>query len=561
MDARLVLIETSGNQRYIFATNRLRQNIGASALITQVGDQVLASVGGGGAQSAIGVTAEQRAARLLRVAPLESPGAEVEPILATSGRAIVLTRGERAQEVAERIIGDVTGWAIEAAPGLSVCGVIQPFDFDADPVHGVVSRAVEELRSVVAALPPPEARFLRIPIVEDCRSSGLPATGAWSPPNSSEPELESPVARSKRLTADGAYARMVDRLNVPVELPQTIDALERAVADLQWLGVVHADGNGIGAIFQNLHRCAGDNRAYLDTLRRFSAGLELATDRAFQAAVQKLPATNSIVPLVPVVLGGDDITVVCDGRYALDFTVAFLRSFEEETASRALPHVGDVIPRVAHDLIGASRLAASAGIAVVKPHFPFYSAYELAEQLLLQAKRAKQHAALPCSAFDFHALQSSSSAELSTIRGPAGGGRGGGTSKDGASRLWGGPYIVTEDSFADADDRGWLDARRYGGLRQAMDTLLKTDDDARPLLPRGLAHDLRESLFEGRAVADARVRLAVGRYGARGLSTLLVAGDGQTSLFRKELVHGDGERFMTIYLDALDAAELERLRA
>ncbi|MDQ3135469.1 MAG: hypothetical protein M3Q76_11835, partial [Acidobacteriota bacterium] len=36
------------------------------------------------------------------------------------------------------------------------------------------------------------------------------------------------------------------------------------------------------------------------------------------------------LPVVPLVLGGDDLTVICDGRYAIQFTRDFLLQFERE---------------------------------------------------------------------------------------------------------------------------------------------------------------------------------------------------------------------------------------
>jgi hypothetical protein len=64
-----------------------------------------------------------------------------------------------------------------------------------------------------------------------------------------------------------------------------------------------------------------------------------------------------------------------------------------------------------------------------------------------------------------------------------------------------------------------------------------------------MLHELREGLFEGRAAADARLKLVLNRYRNNGLVRLL--GDPQSD----SLFWSDNGIYRTALLDAVDTAE------
>src|ERR1051326_2252707 len=124
----IVLIETSGNQHYIFATNKLRENVGASELTYQVGMRyVLQAV-----EQEIGKTiwidgdkdGSQLRANLLNPSlnpPIENADTKIEVVVATSGKAILLVKEK---SLAEKIVCEVTKNALIEMPGLTVHGAI-----------------------------------------------------------------------------------------------------------------------------------------------------------------------------------------------------------------------------------------------------------------------------------------------------------------------------------------------------------------------------------------------------------------------------------------------------
>jgi hypothetical protein len=239
------------------------------------------------------------------------------------------------------------------------------------------------------------------------------------------------------------------------------------------------------------------------------------------------------VPVLPLVLGGDDMVAMCEGRWALPFARAYLRALERRTAS------DEWITQPLRRCGRPPGLAAAAGVALTKPHFPFQIGHALAYDLMNEeAKQVKARVpGRPCSGLAFHVVFDSSGVELKRLRAQA-------TAVDG-SRLVAQPYVVSEVS----EGNGWVRGRRWQDLVDRVAALGARGQDGERRLPATQVHDLREGLHLGRAVADARFANLLSRYGARGLEDLAAE---PGSVFWCEEPGGTP---ITGLLDAMDALE------
>ena len=148
------------------------------------------------------------------------------------------------------------------------------------------------------------------------------------------------------------------------------------------IAVVHIDGNGLGQIVPKLK----------DKLSSFSKKLGDATKKAFD------DSRDYTMDIREIILGGDDVTVICNANNALGFTKNFLDNFEKETSQ--ITELKDV---------GFEKLTACAGIAFCNEKYPFHYAVSLAEAL---CGATKKHAKainkdLAPSSLMFHNIQSS----------------------------------------------------------------------------------------------------------------------------------------------------------
>jgi hypothetical protein len=167
-------------------------------------------------------------------------------------------------------------------------------------------------------------------------------------------------------------------------------------------------------------------------LRRFSLDLAQAAQQALKAVLDSLKTAiaegggTSIIhkpnkelliqidlvksredgyylPFRPIVFGGDDVTFVCDGRLGLSLATMYLREFENRTAAAKLGKDG-------------GGLTACAGVAIVKSHYPFARAYELAEELSKAAKAYRTKERIAGSCLDWHFALSGLGGSITEIR-------------------------------------------------------------------------------------------------------------------------------------------------
>jgi len=178
--------------------------------------------------------------------------------------------------------------------------------------------------------------------------------------------------------------------------------IEKISGKNNWIAIVHADGNGLGQVVQKLGKTK-------ELFRFFSTKLNEATKTAAQSAY-KVIAENynyDIIPIRPVVLGGDDFTVICRGEFALEYTMEFLKAFEQKTEE----FLGHMLTSKGVFKNREKKLTACAGIAFIKSSYPFFYGYQLAEELCKAAKNdARQNRAndeLTPSCLMFHKVQDS----------------------------------------------------------------------------------------------------------------------------------------------------------
>ncbi len=283
--------------------------------------------------------------------------------------------------------------------------VVAQFAPGLDFVH-MVTQAASEREAAALALK--ELQSMRFPSADIPSASpltrynprtGIPAAKLERSSNGNEwVDAATTRRRMKKFRQGHQLSRKLSdtELNWPVNMEKEFPHL----SGNSYIGIIHADGNGLGKILRALQKTVGGN--YREVYSAFSGKLEKATCDAAKKATQSVlvPAVSkgSFMPARPLVLGGDDLTMIVRGDLALSFTRSFLDAFEESTKDLCSYLRGK-------DVDWPQKfLTSCAGIAYIKSGQPFAMGYALAEELCSLSKEKSERRA---SSLSFHRVSTS----------------------------------------------------------------------------------------------------------------------------------------------------------
>lgn len=170
-----------------------------------------------------------------------------------------------------------------------------------------------------------------------------------------------------------------------------LDHLVKEKGDNSFLAMVHIDGNDMGNRITNIIGKYQDYENAVKEMRKVSIQIRDSFQEAFQTTCQFIDEmTEEIKPgyrgnlYRKLILAGDDITFICNAMIAIEAVKLFQQSVSEKL----------MYWEEGYDEAENQKrygLSCCAGIAFFRSHFPFRSAYEVAEACCREAKeRAKE---------------------------------------------------------------------------------------------------------------------------------------------------------------------------
>ena len=369
----LVLMEVGKKQNYIFKSNKLKDNIGASMIIKHITENLAIEY---------------------------SNNYSGKVIMAGGGKGIFIFEKETS---AKAFIKDISSKILESFRGLDIYLVTNNFDMEKDNVVDVLENLYFKLESKKATK---KSSFSQVSlgIESRCASTGLPAVECVK-----YHELENEMEVSEEIRDKFYfYNDNIDKFFEDKSKYFKKELVKLKDEEKSFIAVIHIDGNSMGNKFSILKEYykklsftgKNYNEKYLEDYKELSENIEAIYRGAFYKVIDESIENNESV-IRPIIVAGDDVTFISKAKNAIKLTKLFL---DEIIKSKV--KIGDK----------EINLNAAAGIAFAKYKTPFNIMYKVSENLTANCKYHIKDKGKDMSMIDWHIIQGEMKKSIETIR-------------------------------------------------------------------------------------------------------------------------------------------------
>jgi len=171
------------------------------------------------------------------------------------------------------------------------------------------------------------------------------------------------------------YSYVMNGEQIDIDFPKDADVIAK-LESRNYVAYMVADVNNMGVIFSSC-----DN---FDKLKKLSENLNKVIRQSLaeptKILMHKQLKESNFVPVLPLILGGDDVFALIPAQWSLDFTLHFCQEFDRKM-KQSLKEIS---------LVSSMQPTISASIIICKGKFPYLIAHNLGEEVLKVAKRTSK---------------------------------------------------------------------------------------------------------------------------------------------------------------------------
>jgi len=334
-----------GKQEYIYRTNRVKEIMGASEIIRTAFSDAIGAFDG---------RVDDDKDKAFSVDGFVSGGFDGAVLYEGGGNLVMLFRDDEKYLAFNK---SFSWWLINNAPGLApVCGAFGFSDLKNTGFKEVTEKIFGN-QNEYKRLAAPFAEANVLPFTQIDRKSTQPVVKKVS------------VPEEKSLTEESV--KKLEKFDtIVLGGEQELDKLvhRRGVESL--LAVIHIDGNSMGKRVKEYIKEGASFEEGVNLQREFTKKIDDAFVNNPLEAIRKIAGTISVsedkdtktVKMREIVGAGDEITIVCNARKALEITLEYFKSLDASNKEQG------------------QNYSACAGVAICHSHAPFSDVYEIAKQ-------------------------------------------------------------------------------------------------------------------------------------------------------------------------------------